>query len=403
MISVAEAEARVAQALQPTHLEWVPVDAAAGRTLARPLAATRTQPPADVSAMDGYAVRAAEVVVGRPLVVSGESAAGGRPAPPLAPGSCVRIFTGGLLPEGADAILIQENAERTGADVRPTEAVAAGRHVRTTGIDFRTGEVLLPQGCRLGARQVGLAASMGHGHVAVHRRPRIGIAATGDELVRPGAPITERQIPNSNVVAIAAAAAAFGGEPVDLGIVRDDPEDLLALTREIGGLDLLVTSGGASVGDHDLIRSVLGTAGLELDFWRIAMRPGKPLVFGRLQDVQLLGLPGNAVSTTICCLVFLRTALDRLCGRPGSPLPLRHAHMAVPMPANDQRQDFVRAQLEPLGDAAAPRVRPFSVQDSSMMSTLAHADALIVRPPFDPPRAIDDLVDIVRLNDVTGF
>ncbi|MFW5832647.1 MAG: gephyrin-like molybdotransferase Glp [Pseudomonadota bacterium] len=403
MIPVAEAEARIRSALVPTPVEWVALEAAAGRVLAADLPALRDQPAATISAMDGYAVRAADLADGQAVRVVAHVAAAGQPAgPPLAPGEAARIFTGGLLPAGADSILIQEHASRDGDRLATDTPPRPGQHVRVRGLDFTTGTRVLHAGAELGARRLALAASLGHGHVPVHRRPRIGIACTGDELVRPGTATAAHQIPNSNALAIAAATCAFGGEPVDLGIVGDDRASLGAMIDAAQGLDLLVTSGGASVGDHDLVAEVLGSRGLELDFWKIAMRPGKPLLFGRLDRVPVLGLPGNPVSTVICCLVFLRVAIQRLSGLPATPLPRATAELDGALGANEHRQDFVRATLREAEDGRL-RVQPASIQDSSMLTTLACADALIVRPPFDPARPTGSLVSVLPLDFMTGF
>ncbi|TVQ29658.1 MAG: molybdopterin molybdenumtransferase MoeA [Geminicoccaceae bacterium] len=402
MIPVAAAEARICQALQPTPTEWVAIDQAFGRVLASDLGAGRDHPAAAISAMDGYAVRTGDLAAGGPLRVVQTAVAGQPVGAPLEAGTCARIFTGALIPPGADAILIQENARRDGDLVSTESPPSPGQFVRPAGLDFTAGAVLLRAGSVLDARKLGLAAAMGHGHVPVHRQPRVGIAGTGDELVRPGSAMAAHQIANSNALTIAGCVRAFGGMPVDLGIVRDDRDALGALLDAATGLDLLVTSGGASVGDHDLVAEVLGTRGFALDFWKIAMRPGKPLLFGQLRDVPVLGLPGNPVSTAVCCLVFLRPALARLQGQAPTPLPTTRLPLAAPLGTNDQRQDFVRARL--LGGAdGTVRVEPAPRQDSSMLATLALADALIVRPPHDPPRAADDHVDVVQLVRITGF
>lgn len=403
MIPVAEAEARIRAALTPLPTEWVHVDAAHGRVLADELAARRDQPAADVSAMDGYAVRAAEAAAGAVLRVEGEAPAGATGGGALAPGTARRIFTGGLVPEGADTILIQEHAARDGAHVVVRIAAEPDRHIRRRGQDFGAGDVLLAAGRRLGARDLGLAVALGHGHLPVRRRARVGIAGTGDELVRPGVPARPHEVPNSNVTALTAAVAACGGTPLDLGIVADTPAALAELAARARGLDLLVTTGGASVGDHDLVRGALGDAGLELDFWKIAMRPGKPLLFGRLGAVPVLGLPGNPVSALVCTLLFVRPALDRLAGLPARPLPAHEAVLAVPLPANGERQDFMRTRLEP--DAAGGRSKawPAARQDSAMLAPLAAADGLLVRAPHAPAAAAGSLATVVRFADFPGF
>jgi molybdopterin molybdotransferase len=403
LIPVEDAEARIRDALVPLPVEWVHVDTALGRVLGAALAAARDQPAADVSAMDGYAVRAGEAVEGAVLAVEGEAAAGADAGGRLAPGTARRIFTGGLVPDGADTILIQENAERDGARVRVCEAAEPDRHIRRRGQDFAAGAVMLDAGRRLTARDVGLAVALGHAHVPVHRRPRVGVAGTGNELVRPGVPAGPAQVPNSNVTALMAAVAAFGGAALDLGIVEDRADALADLAARTRGLDLLVTTGGASVGDHDLVRSALGGAGLELDFWKIAMRPGKPLLFGRLGDVPVLGLPGNPVSALVCTLLFVRVALERLAGVPPRELPTFEAELGKPLGPNGERRDFMRTRLEAGGLGGRPRALPAARQDSAMLATLAHADGLIVRARHAAAQPAGSLVRVVRFNDFSGF
>jgi len=403
LISVEEAEARIRAALAPLPIEWVHVDRAHGRVLGGDLAARRDQPAADVSAMDGYAVRAAEAVAGAGLVVEGEAAAGTAAGGELAPGTARRIFTGGLVPDGADTILIQENAERDGGRVIVREAPAPDRHIRRRGQDFTAGTVMLAAGRRLTARDVGLAVALGHGHVPVHRRPRVGVAGTGNELVRPGVAAGPAEVPNSNVTALMAAVESFGGTALDLGIVEDRADALADLAARARGLDLLVTTGGASVGDHDLVKSALGGAGLELDFWKIAMRPGKPLLFGRLGDVPVLGLPGNPVSALVCALLFVRVALDRWSGEPVRELPTLEAELVEPLGPNGGRRDFMRSRLEGGGAGDRPRARPAARQDSAMLATLAHADGLIVRAPHAAAQPAGSLVRVVPFNNFPRF
>jgi molybdopterin molybdotransferase len=380
MLAVAEAQRRVWAAFSPLPAEWLSLDRAAGRVLAADLLAKRDQPPQAVSAMDGYALRAGDTLdPSRSLQLVGEVPAG-QPWPgTLGPGETVRIFTGGAVPAGADTILIQENARAEGAAIHPLQPVAAGRHIRAQGLDFRAGWRGLAAGRRLDPLALGLAASMGHHWLPVRRRPRVGILATGDELCWPGETPTAGRIVSSNTTALAAMVRGWGGEPVDLGIAPDRAEALTEALGGAGGLDLLLTSGGASVGDYDLVKQVLGTQGLELDFWKIAIRPGKPLVFGRLGAVPVLGLPGNPVSAAVCAIVFARGALRRALGLEPA-LPLRQALSADDLPANDQREDYLRAKLRRDGDAEW--VTTAALQDSSMFATLAQADALLVRPPF---------------------
>ena len=395
MISVAEAQARILSALAPLPPETVPLPEAFGRVLAADLHARVTQPPVAVSAMDGYAVRAADVAsVPVDLRCIGEAPAGRAFAGTLGPGECVRIFTGAPVPAGADAIVIQEDTEAEGDRVTVREGAPAGRYVRAAGLDFAAGKVGLTAGRLMTARDVGLAAAMNLPWVEVRRRPRIAILATGDEIVRPGDPVGPSQIVSSNSLALAATVRALGGEPLDLGIALDTRESLASRIAAARGADLLVTTGGASVGDYDLVREVLGDRGLSLDFYKIAMRPGKPLSFGRLGDVPVLGLPGNPVSTLVCALLFLKPALRLMHGLEPVEAEVPAARLGAALPANDRRQEYRRATLThgPDGERIAT---PFANQDSSVMSLLAGADCLIVRAPFAPPAEAGEKVEIL--------
>ena len=385
LLPVAEAQARVLAPLAVLPAEWVALPEAHGRALATDLAAKRDQPPVAVSAMDGYAVRARDTAEpGRPFRVVGEAPAGRDLAATVGPFEAARIFTGGALPAGADSVAVQENAERDGETVRFAGPVAAGTFVRPAGLDFARGWTGLRAGTLVDARGVGLAAAMGHVWAQVRRRPRVGLLATGDELRLPGEPPEGSQIVGSNSLLLAALLRGWGATPVDLGICPDDGQALAERLRAAAGLDLLVTTGGASVGDHDLVRAALDREGVELDFWRIAMRPGKPLLFGRLGTLPVLGFPGNPVSAAVCALVFLRGALQKLLGL---PVGLRHerVRLASAWLANDRRQDYLRGFWVEAEDGERG-VRTAARQDSAMQATLAAADALVVRPPFDPPR-----------------
>jgi molybdopterin molybdotransferase len=397
VISVEEARGRILEALPVVSAETVSVASAYGRVLATDVIARVSQPPADVSAMDGWAVRAADVAtVPARLAPIGTAPAGTPFEGSVGPGQCVRIFTGGVVPAGADAIVIQEDADLVDGAVLVRQGVAAGRSVRRAGLDFAAGEVVLRAGRRLTARDVGLAAATGTPWLSVRRRPRIAILATGDEVVRPGDPIGPGQIVSANGPALAAFVRGAGGEPIDLGIAPDDRDALARLAASARGADMLVTTGGASVGDHDLVREALGDIGMALDFWKIAMRPGKPMIFGRLGDVPLLGLPGNPVSTMVCALLFLRPALDVLCGT--APVdPTDTALLGRDLPTNDRRLDHLRASLtrDPEGRLVAT---PFEVQDSSMMGILARSDCLVLRPAHAPPAARGSVVPILRFD-----
>jgi molybdopterin molybdotransferase len=402
MISVEEARTRICAAFAPLATEMVAVTDAAGRVLSQDLAARRTQPPSAVSAMDGYAVRAADVEqVPAKLKVVGEAPAGGAFAGTVGEGEAVRIFTGGPVPAGADAIVIQEDTDMGSPTVTVNEAAHAGQHVRRAGIDFSEDEVLLETGRRLGARDIGLAAAMNHPWIAVTRKPRVALLATGDEVVRPGDPIGPNQIVSSNGPALAAFIESLGGIAIDLGIATDDEESIRTLAQGARGADLLVTMGGVSVGDRDLVQKVLGEAGLEVDFWRIAMKPGKPLMFGRLGGAPVLGLPGNPVSSMVCALLFLGPAMNKMLGLAGTGLPVIRARLGADIGANNFREDYMRATLEADGDGT-PVAMPLAIQDSSMMSALARADGLIIRPPDAPAASSGDWVEVIRLGDIPG-
>ena len=401
MISVAEALSRVlASAREPLAEERVALSAAFGRTLARDAHALRTQPPFDNSAMDGYALRAADAAnAGARLDVVGESAAGRAFAGRIAAGEAVRIFTGAPMPEGADAVAIQEQARREGASVTLAERVAPGENVRSRGFDFLEGETLLAAGLRLSPRDVALAAAANHPTLWVRRRPRVAILATGDELVAPGETPGPAQIVASNSLSVAGIVAAAGGEPFDLGIAGDEPAALargVAKAREAGA-DVLVTLGGASVGDHDLVQKTLIEAGMALGFWRIAMRPGKPLMHGRIDTMRVLGLPGNPTSSTVCALLFLRPLLRALVGDPEAGAdPSEPARLGAPLEANAIRQDYLRATLARDGDGAW-LVKPIATQDSSLVKALARADALVVRAPHAHAAPAGEACRVIRL------
>jgi molybdopterin molybdotransferase len=397
LLTVAEALSRVTRGLEPLEPERVPLEQARGRVLAEDIAAHLTQPPFDASAMDGYAVRAQDVRrVPADLAVAGESSAGTRFKGRLAAGQAVRIFTGAPLPAGADSIVIQENTTRDGPTVTVLEPVREGRFVRRQGLDFEAGEVLLGAGTRVGAREVSLAASMNHAAVPVRRRPVVAILPTGDELVMPGQTPRDDQIIASNNFGLAAIVEHGGGTARDLGIAGDRKDVLAAAIARARDADVLVTIGGASVGDHDLVHAALLDAGMQPGFWRIAMRPGKPLMFGRMGRVRVLGLPGNPVSSFVCAYLFLMPLLAALTGRTGTDDGQR-ARLAIDVPANDARQDYLRAALSRSDDGSL-LATPFLEQDSSMMRMLARADCLLVRPPNDPARPAGHPVTVLPLD-----
>ncbi|GGD89317.1 molybdopterin molybdenumtransferase MoeA [Aureimonas endophytica] len=387
LIPVEEAFRRIVGDAAPIgDTETLPLGEAFGRVLARDLPAGRSQPGFDASAMDGYALRSEDIgYKPEPLRIVGESAAGRAFEGRCDTGDCVRIFTGAPMPDGADAVLIQENAERL-ADGRllPRTGVKVGQHVRRAGIDFQAGDILVPARGILTAGRIALAASGSHPTLDVVRRPRVAILATGDELVPPGAPVGPSQIVASNSFGIAGLVRAAGGEPLDYGIAPDAAETIGRLVdRAVAErVDILVTIGGASVGDHDLIGPVFASRGVALDFWKLAMRPGKPLMAGRLGPLRLLGLPGNPASSMVTATLFLQPLVRALLGLVAT-IPYREGILGADMVANDERADFIRATI---GDSTAvvPIVSPFGRQDSSLLSVFARADALLLREPHAP-------------------
>lgn len=397
MISVDEARGRVLAALRPVPAEVVALADAWNRVTAAPVVARLTQPPADVSAMDGYALRAADGQLGAILHVIGAAPAGHPFEGSVGAGQAVRLFTGSVVPHGADTILLQEDATRDGDMVTVKEATVAARHIRRAGQDFAAGDAVVPAGRRITARDVGLAAAANHPWLAVHRRPRIAILATGDEIALPGEPIPSGGIVSSNSHALAALVRALGGEPMVLPVARDDAAVIAAVADAVAGMDMLVTTGGASVGDHDLVIEALKSRGMTLDFWQIAMRPGKPLLFGRLGTVPVLGLPGNPVSAMVCAILFLLPALSRLSGLPAAPPPVSTGILGAAVKANDHRADHLRATVR-VGSGGRVIVTPFPVQDSAMLRRLALADALVLRAPNAPALAEGAEVGIIRLD-----
>lgn len=396
MISVEQARDRILAALPLVGSETVGLSEALGRVLAEDVTARVSHPPTAMSAMDGYAVRAADVAaVPTTLAVIGESAAGRPFDGSVGPGQAARIFTGAAVPQGADAIVIQENATAGTGSVTVNETAAAGTFVRPAGLDFSAGRVLLRAGKILSGRDVGLIAAMNVPWLSVRRRPRIAILSTGDEIVMPGDPLGPSGIIGSNGPALAAFVTAMGGQPVHLGIAKDSRDSLLAMAAAAKGCDMLVTTGGASEGDHDLVRDVLGEAGMTMDFYKVAMRPGKPLMFGNLGGVPVLGLPGNPVSAYVCSIVFLGPAMRAMRGL-SADLPTLQATLTTAVRANDARQEHLRA-VTSHGRDGALLVTPFDRQDSAMMARLAEADCLIVRPPFAPAAAAGSAVPIITL------
>ncbi len=395
LLSVAEAQRQILSAVPVCSSEQIPVSDGLGRVLAEDHLSRRNQPPLAVSAMDGYAVRAHDVAsLPATLRIIGYAPAGHPFDGRIGPGEAVRIFTGSVMPEGADSVVIQENTELENETVRIVAGeTPEGRYVRPSGLDFREGDALLKAGQVLTARDVGLAASMNRPWLTVRRKPRIAVLATGDEIVMPGDPLEIGQIVSSNALALRAFITATGGESVDLGIAPDEADGLRRLAAGGQGADILLTTGGASVGDHDLVQDVLGDIGLEVDFWRIAMRPGKPLIFGKIGRSFLLGLPGNPVSSLVCAVMFLAPAIRKMLGMTDIMPRRSTAQLGSNLGRNDEREDYLRATLSDDGKTAFA----FSRQDSSMFATMARAEALIIRPPHAPAASKGEDVEVIPL------
>ena len=388
MISVREALDRLFELACPLESEEVPLLQAAGRTLAAPVCARRTQPPFAASAMDGYAV--AEAEPGARLTVIGESAAGHRFDGSVGPGQAVRIFTGAPVPEGAKRVVIQEDVTRNGDEITLGDRLDAPTHIRPAGGDFRTGATLEAPRV-LGPNEIALLASMNIARVPVTRRPVVALISTGDELVMPGEDPGPDQIIASNTLGLHALLAQSGADPRLLPIARDTAASLRTALGLAEGADLIVTVGGASVGDHDIVAPVAEELGMARAFHKVAMRPGKPLMSGRLGGAMMVGLPGNPVSAMVCGHVFLRPVIARMLGHPPAALARRRAALTAPLPANGPREHYMRAELTDRGIAA------FDKQDSSLLSILGRANALIVRPVSDGPRAVGETVDYIPL------
>ena len=393
LLPVEDALARILAGVKPLAAETVKLADGLGRVLAAPLKAARDQPPFDASAMDGYAVRAGDVPE---LRLIGVSAAGHGFGGTVKAGQAVRIFTGAPIPKGADSIVIQENAEAAGGLVIFREPARHGQHIRPRGLDFHKGEALLEAGIRLNARDIGLAAAMNCATVRVRRKPRVAVFATGDELVPPGMRPRPDQIVSSNSHALVAMARHFGAEVVNLGIVADTLKATERAIVKARGADVLITSGGASVGDHDFVQEALKNSGIRIDFWKIAMRPGKPFMFGRRGGQRVLGLPGNPVSALVCARLFLKPLLDALLGLSTAGGAVE-ARLGADMPANDSRQDYVRANLAVSPDGARTAT-PCARQDSSMQRTFRQSHCLIVRAPLAPAAVAGSVVPILILD-----
>ncbi len=399
MISVETARGRILERIHPMGGEWVALEASLGRVLAQDLVARTTHPAEAISAMDGYAIRAQDAPEpSHCLRLIGESAAG-HPFPGIVgPREAVRIFTGAVLPKGADCVIMQEDTlQQQAGTITLSVTGTPGRYVLPAGLDFSQGQTLLTAGTRMRPRQIGLAAAMNHSSVLVRRRPRVALLSTGDEVVMLGTAPGMGQVVASNAPALAALIAANGGEPVTLGIAADTRESLSAMIQAAKGCDLLVTSGGVSAGDHDLVQQLLIEHGLDLAFWKIAIRPGKPLMFGTLGGVPVIGLPGNPVAVLVCGYVFLLPALRTLLGLEPIPPPLT-AILGADCLANDARQEYLRGSLSRKVDGTMVAT-PFPFQDSSILSGLANANGLIIRRPFAPEAKAGEPVDVLPFPD----
>src|SRR5215467_14223961 len=396
---VSDALAAVLAGAEPMAEETVALEAGYHRVLAGDLKARRTQPPQAMSAMDGYAVRAADAAeVNAKLRVIGEVAAGRPFDRGIGMGEAARIFTGGVIPDGADAVVIQEDTIADGEAITVTEAAVTGRHIRPAGVDFKEGDVLLKGGSRLTERDLSLAASMNYPELPVRRRPKLALLATGDELVMPGTTPGPGQIVYSNGYALRALARAEGADTVDLGVAADTIEATTAGIRRAreAGADILVTTGGASVGDHDLVKTSLEAEGVHIAFWKIAMRPGKPMMHGRLGAMRVVGVPGNPVSAYVCTMLFVVPLIRALSGRKTVHHVRETALLGRDIGANDQREDYLRAGLEEREDGTLIAT-PVNHQDSSLLANLAAAQALVIRAPFAPAAKAGAPCEILRL------
>jgi molybdopterin molybdotransferase len=399
MISVDDALDRIFAQLDAPQAETVPLLRAHKRVLAEPLIASHSQPPFDSSAMDGYAVRADEVVPGRPLKLAGTSQAGARFVGMMEHGQCVRIFTGAPLPIGADAVIMQEEASAKGNQISFEKVPKPGQSIRRQGNDFQRGQQLLPAGVTLTPAMLNLAASANQPTLTVTRRPKIAILATGDELVPPGTMPGPDQIVASNTYGLIPFLSPYAERIVDLGIVADDRKALESalLSAFDYGIDMLITTGGASVGERDYVREVLIDLGVTLDFWKLRMRPGKPLMFGTRASTLVFGLPGNPVSALVTAMVILRPALRQMTGHADPFWPQLAVPLAVPLPANGPRRHYVRGTLSRSG-VGFLQVTPISETDSSHSSSLAMADALIIQPEDDSGRRAGEIVEVIPLS-----
>ncbi|MBW4975290.1 molybdopterin molybdotransferase MoeA [Roseovarius mucosus] len=390
MITVDAALAHLFSLVQPLDIEEVPLAQAAGRILARDVAARRDQPPFAASAMDGYAVCGADAAPGTTLTVIGEAAAGHAYAGSVSSGQAVRIFTGAPIPTGATRVIIQEDVTRDADQITLGQNLDRKDHIRPLGCDFREGQTITAPR-RLRPADIALLASMNIAAVPVRRKPQVALMSTGDELVMPGEAPGPDQIIASNTFGLKAMLDAMGAEARILPIARDTVASLTACFALTRGADLIITIGGASVGDHDLVGRVAGDLGMDRAFYKVAMRPGKPLMAGRLNGAAMVGLPGNPVSAMVCGHVFIAPMINAMLGLGTAPAPRLRAPLAIALPANGPREHYMRAALTPEG------IHPEDKQDSSLLTILANAQALMVRPVSDPARAAGEMMDYLPL------
>ena len=398
MLAVDDALNSVLSEINKLNYEEISISQSRDRILATDLISRVTQPPTAVSAMDGYAVRVEDLdIIPTTLALIGESAAGRSFKGEIQPGQTVRIFTGAAVPDNANAIIIQENAEKLGNKIKIKEKIKTGKYIRSAGQDFHRGQTLIKAGTRLNSRNIALAAGMNIPWIKVIRKPRVAILSTGDELVLPGEEVGSDQIISSNSIGLAVLIEAHGGIAINLGIAKDDPKSLKNIISNLTGIDMLITIGGASVGDYDLIKTVLVSEGLDITFSKVAMRPGKPLIFGKINNTPMLGLPGNPVSAGVTATLFLVPTINKMLGLCNTFYKTETAVLGCDIDKNDERQDYLRARLENTGMKEAI-VTPFDKQDSSMLANYADADCLIVRKPFAASLSRGKKVKIIRLD-----
>ncbi|MBS1002674.1 molybdopterin molybdotransferase MoeA [Acetobacter thailandicus] len=398
MLDVAVARARILEKISPCGPETVSLADATGRILVEPVVARLSNPPVSVSAMDGYAARTEDAIKGALLTVTGEAPAGHPTTQHIAPGTCIRVFTGSQIPAGTSTIILQENVIREGESVSLQTSSDEQQFIRRQGKDFQKGQTLLSAGKRLTARDIGLAAAAGYTWLSVAQRPRVGILSTGDELTLPGDPTQPDSIVNSAAFMVSGLLRTTGAEPVILPIARDNHTALASALAHTTRFDLFITIGGASVGTYDIVQDALKAHGLSLDFWKIAMRPGKPLMSGQIQGTPIIGLPGNPVAAMVCSVIFVAPAVHALMGQPVSAdIESENAILGADVRQNDHRQDFLRCTLVKKPESDLPVAVPFDSQDSAQLCILSQSDALLLRAPGAPPAQAGTPCRIIRL------